>query len=1131
MSILDYLDKRCDTDELAKSLSVAAKKLVNEVTSHQKRVIKIMPEYDLHDEEHLSKVEEIMALYIGKENLNEFSYIDLFLLVMAAWLHDCGMAPSDWELKALSLTEGTDCFSLDANSACNDLKTPFKFSEATRFIEDKKKNLYSSFTKDVSEWLFSPKTERELIESLASELKDYQEFRNGYAMRVNEVRSVEEFRLLNNEIKTDYIRKTHHIRAERYVKNLEGYICSVTGKAWSKRLVKDLSKICRSHGESLQYATSLDTDVQYTAGIHANPQFVAMMLRLSDIVQFSENRAPIVLRNAMKFESDFSYQQWTMKSGLNYAIDNGEVSYSIFCESPMVYYRLQDYLDWVDDEIRNFNMVKDDWDKQYRIPLKKVDRKDVTFDSDSFTPARGKKFRLEQNKILNLLMGLKLYKNEFVGIRELYQNSLDACRCKVCQNSKFEGEIEFGLKDEKGEQYLYCLDNGIGMSETVIENYLLNIGSSYYQSEDYFRSTSTWSETFVPTSQFGIGILSCFMIGKKLEITTKNAQDKCYVSCCIDGPTEYFYYKRPNEQDKELIGESGTIVKVFLKEKYTNSINVNPIEKLGLVMQYQKSNIFSGEFSKYDAYYTQWDNHLYKYVSEFVSVPFDTIIVGVRLSDGSLLKIMKRPKHIKFGTYGLEKEDVFFVNMLAQRNFCDSPESIYELQNKYVDYNVLVDVEGVQYRSMLSLPMPDAPKIDDRTYLFMNRLRGCNICVDGIGVTEHISSSLNKYQSFLTQSGTLNFTGVVRPSLTVDRTGITSMPENFDDISRELALRAISSMINTTIQHIKKYGFEGNINACNQLWEYLFRRISQIDILFVNQMSSTDLGRMEWPCLNKFVGKDISICDFMKSTEIVLKAYNYWEMDTLTQKLVLAKLISADYVSVMPNDSVFIKTSHIGYMLEDENRFYNSLYLVKVNEENGVFKHSDIISNLYPLTSGFVFDAFCENSVITPVNNRVLSVQAFSNGVTAFYSQDSRLVKPDLGMYSSRNDFIHQKDYEVYNFDSKISDIAMHYFGEKRVRDKKMPKFMLTAYIAPHQLTEVDKKLVKSHNDEDSDYGRGLKEGWSILATGMEKTNLIILPGKHTREEMINAVPQLFWETYKELKFVFLNGDGIRINR
>ena len=142
--IIAELERRKDGAEgksLASRLSVLVGRIVDAAADHQKRVAYVMPEFDLHDEKHLAMVLENMSCLIGKERVASLSDVELFLLIAAAYLHDCGMAPAEWELRLMQLTEGTDEHTDCEESFRNDGKPPFNFSTAKKYIEKNKTNI------------------------------------------------------------------------------------------------------------------------------------------------------------------------------------------------------------------------------------------------------------------------------------------------------------------------------------------------------------------------------------------------------------------------------------------------------------------------------------------------------------------------------------------------------------------------------------------------------------------------------------------------------------------------------------------------------------------------------------------------------------------------------------------------------------------------------------------------------------------------------------------------------------------------------------------------------------------------------------------------------------------------------
>ena len=326
--------------ELDTKLYSLALMIISKTEEHQKRVIKVMPEYDLHDNVHLIKVEQNMAKLIGNTLLQELSSLEIFLLILASRLHDCGMAPADWELKLMSLTEGNDNFSLDKESCCHDGKMPMNTKAAKEFIVSKKNSLYKDFS-EINSWLFSPSDEDSLISALADLMIDYQNYRNGYSFELAKLRTHEEFNNYNHNLRINYIRLNHHKKTFEYVKNLSKLFDIYLGEVWSQRLLSDLAKICQAHGESVDFLRKLKTSVKYIDDTDVNPQFIAVLLRLGDIIHYSYDRAPSVLRTAMKFQSEYSKQEWSVKVGLNYTISNGMISFIANCQNPKDYYHIQ----------------------------------------------------------------------------------------------------------------------------------------------------------------------------------------------------------------------------------------------------------------------------------------------------------------------------------------------------------------------------------------------------------------------------------------------------------------------------------------------------------------------------------------------------------------------------------------------------------------------------------------------------------------------------------------------------------------------------------------------------------------------------------------------------------------------
>lgn len=1131
---LQQRKSKAKVENLASKLCLLADSIVKTAGEHQKRVAQVMPEFDLHDENHLAMVLDNIACLVGGKRIKSLTDVELFLLIASAYLHDCGMAPAEWELKLMRLTEGTDQFAECEKSLCNDGKSPYSFSTAKNFIENNKQNIYACYEGDVKNWLFSENSEKGLIESLAKLLVDYQIFRNGYIAELKACKTLTDFKDLSNGIRTDFIRRRHPQTSARYILNASKMFQNAIGESWSDKMVQDLSIVCQAHGEELSFVKdNLNQDARYCPGGNANLQFVAMLLRMGDICHYSFDRAPLIIRNAKVFQSDYSYREWAVKdASVKYEIDNNTIKFYAYCDTPEKYYKLQGYIDSIDQEINHFCDIQRTWGTQYQLSINDVDRAGVSYDDKRFKPVRGKQFTLQQNKIIQLLMGVGLYKDPYASLRELYQNAMDACKCMLhkehAQSRNYEGLIEFGLEADESNTYLYCSDNGIGMTDEVIENYLLKIGNSYYKSSDFYREQATWNSDFVPTSQFGIGILSCFMIADRIEILTKAIGTNELLACCIDGPQEFFYYRPPKESEKELIKQSGTVVKLILKSEYAKRLNNKHIDKLGLVLQYQRVNMLPYEFAAYKELYDKWEGNIYHKINDFVVKTPGHIKVICRCDNGALMPIYDKPFALKIGDLGITNEDRDFINNLVFRQmFTSNSESLVDIQDYLEHYQIHAEESGIEYDSMIALPLAGMPDIEDYSFLFrILKVTGSTITVDGISVEDKHSRIDNFYFSLLTHNGSVNYTGDFKPQLSVDRQNIVAFHNNDVLIYRSLAIKVIQILITTTQQHIEKYKLYGNTTLVNVIWKYIFDRLHLADVLFVNYLAGSKLGEFSWQGLSSVIKQDITISGFMKSESLEIASYDYHRYDLLTSKLILSKLFVADNIEVDSNCDVKIHSVGSGQIPELEGYFHSGRYLIPAPNESECFKEFDLISNLYPLVPERLVNSLSRfEGNVAVQGSRAYRVEAFGNNYVALFDQDSRLIHPVLGMYTIDNGIGRKHESFINAFDNKRANLQFMDFGYDRMQDKK--GMMMLAYIAPRELTPKDRIEIEKCKDSDPDYYKGVKEGWTVLITAMHIDNVVILPGKRSRKDMLDKLSPEFWEEYSDYEFKFLDGSVI----
>ncbi len=162
------------------------------------------------------------------------------------------------------------------------------------------------------------------------------------------------------------------------------------------------------------------------------------------------------------------------------------------------------------------------------------------------------RFHLEFDEIMELLMDRSLYPDPGLCLRELAQNSIDACRRKMAesklggQNNNYTPCIEVWdrTKDAENPRIVFQ-DNGSGMSIDTIQRYFLRIGRSYYRSPEFDSERSFLESHGIELdacSRFGIGIVSCFMIADWIEVETRQSHHSG-ISVRLDQSSRHFMLK------------------------------------------------------------------------------------------------------------------------------------------------------------------------------------------------------------------------------------------------------------------------------------------------------------------------------------------------------------------------------------------------------------------------------------------------------------------------------------------------------------------------------------------------------------------------------------------------------------
>jgi hypothetical protein len=478
----------------------------------------IFREYTLHDSNHIDAVLALVDKLIPADTAAKMRTADWLMIVLACYFHDLGMLVTKREFEN------------------RDTCPEFIAFRAGLLLEDKGADYKEAIDK------LKPEEREEFL---------YQEFvRKHHAKRISL-----------------WIQGQHAYQygdAAAAVEAVDSLVADL------EQVVRDdLAKICLSHHEDDLFDLE-KYQVNRVYGDNpegeANLHYAALILRSADILQIQKKRVPPVLYKLIDPSNPKSQEEWARQAGVRAVkpktltgggeSDTIEVHASFDKES--AYFGLLAYLQlFAGKELERCH----DWAKQaekkgatFRFPWRQIDSSQVEprgFEGRSYS------FTLDQERILKLLTGHTLYNDSRVAIREVLQNALDAVRFR---NHLFPeepmGKIE--VIWDSTARTLTIRDTGTGMTQETIEKFLLNVGSSFYQSETVLQQHAGFS----PISRFGIGVLSTFMIADEVRILTVHPDDEFARRLTLPSVVKSYLIKKLSKDDPVLrpIGPHGTEV-------------------------------------------------------------------------------------------------------------------------------------------------------------------------------------------------------------------------------------------------------------------------------------------------------------------------------------------------------------------------------------------------------------------------------------------------------------------------------------------------------------------------------------------------------------------------------------------
>lgn len=323
------------------------------------------------------------------------------------------------------------------------------------------------------------------------------------------------------------IRNSHGDRSAYFIEN--DLICDEAGQPlnfgrYHLILKQYLPTICASHMKDISFIDRLPKDL-HVDGMRLNTALCAVLLRLADAMDLSRNRAPYTLYHFLMLKG-ISQEHWKKHLSITdcFIDDKGFYRVDGICDDEVVHRAVFNHLDMIEKELRDSIdwMSRSDSDIELSVKSDIVKREIWTEGNYHIWHHT---FTMDFAAISDLFMGEHLYGDRQVGLREIIQNAIDACmvrkECEQNNPNPFETYIPC-ITVSTDDDYVYIRDNGIGMTDEVIQKYFLNIGVSYYRSKEY-RDLEL---SYKPMGFFGIGFLSGFMLSDEIWVRTSGFKDK-----------------------------------------------------------------------------------------------------------------------------------------------------------------------------------------------------------------------------------------------------------------------------------------------------------------------------------------------------------------------------------------------------------------------------------------------------------------------------------------------------------------------------------------------------------------------------------------------------------------------------
>ncbi len=557
MPLMRFLEG-CDSSYHAKVFEVR-----DEVSSWLSYIPQTFPHYTRHTIAHSEEIVSQLSQLLFDDGdlkrpaLPQLSAVEAFILIVAAFLHDSGMVASDDEKKRILATAEWQAWTSSGGGA--------------------------------SRW-------REITALRANAASE--------ADIANFVADIQVRYLL-----AEFIRKRHHLRSGEFIRQHEDKLGRFAFN--DRTLIETVASICIAHGLATHELADHERfpDRRDVRGEKVNVRLMAILLRIGDLLDMSNDRAcPLLLNAACPLPSE-SLAHWTQYQRITHrmtAPDSIEIRAQ--CDTQDEHRYLHDWCRWLVSETHEALFLLRASKRHVWLPPRvTLDQPNASIKIEpslaaSYIPCNWS-FELDHAAVFQRLI-YDTYKVPHVFLRELLQNAADASRCQMYDDLRRTGQflpaLPTDVADTTRNQYpitvtselsarpnllsgemesvqiLTITDNGIGMDVDTIQRYFLQVGRSFYTTDEFKRDYG-----FAAASRFGVGFLSVFAEAGEVEVDTLRAgSSDGPLQLRLVGPRSYFAVEHGTRT------KPGTRIRIAMKVQISDDVLARAIRHWCKVLEF-----------------------------------------------------------------------------------------------------------------------------------------------------------------------------------------------------------------------------------------------------------------------------------------------------------------------------------------------------------------------------------------------------------------------------------------------------------------------------------------------------------------------------------------------------------------